>query len=993
MRSRTAQEMLFGEVGIGMLSGKAVDGMLGENADEVVDLKNLPSNAKDIVALRWHQTRAGFLVCIDAAKFAAHVAAKASRKASASRNTLETPELRQLFDQVWFKKSAPMLLKSSEAPALRFQSLWREMCRFIGRLLNAGVLESFAGRASEAACPDPCRTEEPRTLPNHRTSGANGPPVEVRIQLYLAAIVQVDQKQQLLSVEGYFRQEWRDERLNSSADVGDCEDPITLDLPVRGIWQPDIYFDNSIREWYGVGSMRIYPDARVWRSVRFNHLMRCPMSFHRLPFDTQRCFILIGSYSWEVSKVNTSAFSDGPVEMPEGYDGTIEWKLVEVTSEVTTEWFGTGIHRKGYRYVTIYLSLQRRSSNLIMFSLVAYVGLFIPKAAAPARVASSVIPVTNQLPALSYLTWLTSFLVSMTLFTMSTVFEYGVVSVLMQVEARKIRKFEAFKRLTADAHRRAEEQEVSISMEDIQKTDAAVAYVYKLFDSDWAVVIFKLNLAANSFPERGSAPVMTLLNKRVQLVYKRLASPVLRGWRIRPHSERSSIWLQSAWAALLPRPSQRDLRQAGCGRASNEKKDFHRMLKDIDDYMPGKNAFKLTFWEREPADQVDIVFRWVFIIGLAARPSHSHRVGYEDELPFMDLVASIRAQLRQSHSALGTSSPRHCWRKPWPKSCRLILSLILAQAEVQVPACRDTPPPGASWGSLVMPPKTPLKEEKKKPKEERGEQASSAASTRNSFREARHSIPVGNSSVDALVCVVQNSPIGVIALHPWGPLGGSMADPHPHTFLFQRAGDQGSEAWSRPRFGTAGCTTVRFNFRGGIGSGAGSVEDVKAVAAWMTKPNPLPETGGRILCSHVLIVGYSYGSIIGAAAAAEIPSVIGYAALGPPLDYGWALYMFNAQNLRAQAARSAGKPKLLVVGTTDEFCSMKSFQGCRNRQGWEQWIHLSLNPGILIQTPMPQTRNFNSRSCDTRPGPKEMHVIEGANHFQLYSYLPEVLIG
>ena len=26
--------------------------------------------------------------------------------------------------------------------------------------------------------------------------------------------------------------------------------------------------DNSIREWYGVGSMRIYPDARVWRSVR-----------------------------------------------------------------------------------------------------------------------------------------------------------------------------------------------------------------------------------------------------------------------------------------------------------------------------------------------------------------------------------------------------------------------------------------------------------------------------------------------------------------------------------------------------------------------------------------------------------------------------------------------------------------------------------------------------------------------------------------------------
>ena len=35
MRSRTAQEMLFGEVGIGMLSGKAVDGMLGELVNSV----------------------------------------------------------------------------------------------------------------------------------------------------------------------------------------------------------------------------------------------------------------------------------------------------------------------------------------------------------------------------------------------------------------------------------------------------------------------------------------------------------------------------------------------------------------------------------------------------------------------------------------------------------------------------------------------------------------------------------------------------------------------------------------------------------------------------------------------------------------------------------------------------------------------------------------------------------------------------------------------
>jgi len=211
------------------------------------------------------------------------------------------------------------------------------------------------------------------------------------------------------------------------------------------------------------------------------------------------------------------------------------------------------------------------------------------------------------------------------------------------------------------------------------------------------------------------------------------------------------------------------------------------------------------------------------------------------------------------------------------------------------------------------------------------------------FDEAFHQIPVGSSSVDAQVHICLNSPIAVIATHPWGPLGGSMADPHPRTVCHV--------------FGEAGCTTVRFNFRSGIGSGNSSLEDVKAVAAWLTTPRDAPEAGGRIIASKVLIVGYSYGSLIGAAAAAEIEETIGYAMIGPPLDYGWALYIFNAAKLRAKAANSAGKPKLLLVGTNDQFCSVKSFKGF----------------------------------ADTLPGPKEMQVMEGMDHFSLFKPLKKAL--
>merc|ERR1719265_2170034 len=112
------------------------------------------------------------------------------------------------------------------------------------------------------------------------------------------------------------------------------------------------------------------------------------------------------------------------------------------------------------------------------------------------------------------------------------------------------------------------------------------------------------------------------------------------------------------------------------------------------------------------------------------------------------------------------------------------------------------------------------------------------------------SIPVGRSWVNARVNV-QQSPVVVIATHPWGPMGGSMHDPHPVTVC--------------QFFGEAGCSTARFNFRGGINRGMSSVQDVKAVAAWFTQPRD----GQAPLASQVLIVGYSYGTMPACAAASQ----------------------------------------------------------------------------------------------------------------------------
>merc|ERR1719277_2215702 len=92
---------------------------------------------------------------------------------------------------------------------------------------------------------------------------------------------------------------------------------------------------------------------------------------------------------------------------------------------------------------------------------------------------------------------------------------------------------------------------------------------------------------------------------------------------------------------------------------------------------------------------------------------------------------------------------------------------------------------------------------------------------------------------------------------------------------------------------SAGCSVARFNFRGGINRGESSINDVKAVAEWFTQPRD----GKEPLASQVLIVGYSYGSVIAATAAAEIPQTIGCAVLAPPLRFSWAVYLFNGRAL------------------------------------------------------------------------------------------------
>lgn len=143
-------------------------------------------------------------------------------------------------------------------------------------------------------------------------------------------------------------------------------------------------------------------------------------------------------------------------------------------------------------------------------------------------------------------------------------------------------------------------------------------------------------------------------------------------------------------------------------------------------------------------------------------------------------------------------------------------------------------------------------------------------------------------------------------------------------------------------FQRLGITTMRFNFSGSqIGRGDYQVENVQEAAKFLLegkhlsakkgssvpKPNESDEAEEEKPPSpprFVLLVGYSYGSIICGSASSKIPECIATIMISPPLAVRHWLYMFKG-NFHLEQARRRRLPLLMMIGSQDNFTSEEAF--------------------------------------------------------------------
>lgn len=125
-------------------------------------------------------------------------------------------------------------------------------------------------------------------------------------------------------------------------------------------------------------------------------------------------------------------------------------------------------------------------------------------------------------------------------------------------------------------------------------------------------------------------------------------------------------------------------------------------------------------------------------------------------------------------------------------------------------------------------------------------------------------------------------------------------------------------------------TTLRFDFVGSqIGNGNSQVLQVEEAARFLLEGRHLLTSSSSKDASPpscILLVGYSYGSLITASASATIPRCIGCISIAPPISVAHWLLCFHSNHHMNRARHRTLLPRLLVLGSRDNFTSEASFQ-------------------------------------------------------------------
>nr|XP_015196630.1 PREDICTED: neuronal acetylcholine receptor subunit alpha-10 isoform X2 [Lepisosteus oculatus]XP_015196631.1 PREDICTED: neuronal acetylcholine receptor subunit alpha-10 isoform X2 [Lepisosteus oculatus] len=207
--------------------------------------------------------------------------------------------------------------------------------------------------------------------------------MNVTLQITLSQIIDMDERNQILTAYLWIRQVWIDAYLTWNKDDYDGLD--TIRIPSSYVWRPDIVLYNNADDQF-TGSMEtnvvIRHDGQImWDSPAITK-SSCKVDVSFFPFDAQQCRLTFGSWTYNGNQIDIlNALDTGDLT---DFVENVEWEVLGMPAKKSVILYGCC--SDPYPDVTYTLNLKRRASfyvfNLlipcVMISFLAPLGFYLP---------------------------------------------------------------------------------------------------------------------------------------------------------------------------------------------------------------------------------------------------------------------------------------------------------------------------------------------------------------------------------------------------------------------------------------------------------------------------------------------------------------------------------------------------------------------------------------------------------------------------------------
>ncbi|XP_062316135.1 neuronal acetylcholine receptor subunit alpha-4b [Osmerus eperlanus] len=160
--------------------------------------------------------------------------------------------------------------------------------------------------------------------------------VLVHFGLSIAQLIDVDEKNQMMTTNVWVKQEWNDYKLRWNPE--DYENVTSIRIPSELIWRPDIVLYNNADGDFAVTHLtkaHLFYDGRIKWTPPAIYKSSCSIDVTFFPFDQQNCKMKFGSWTYDRAKIDLISMDSNVDQMDYWESG--EWVIIDAVGKYNTK--------------------------------------------------------------------------------------------------------------------------------------------------------------------------------------------------------------------------------------------------------------------------------------------------------------------------------------------------------------------------------------------------------------------------------------------------------------------------------------------------------------------------------------------------------------------------------------------------------------------------------------------------------------------------------